>query len=150
MKQVLVLVMIMVLIGCGSLKKQPETVKLEFRFAEIWPTEGLEEVTVTAWGETQTYYLHDEIEMTNADIDSAFVTTWNDSPVVELIFTESGRERFARLTEENIGKRLGMLVDGELVIAPVIRDAILTGKALINGDFSEKEAQRIADGIVLK
>ena len=45
-------------------------------------------------------------------------------------------------------KPIGMLVDGELITAPVIRTPIREGRAVINGDFTEEEAKRIAAGIV--
>jgi preprotein translocase subunit SecD len=40
-----------------------------------------------------------------------------------------------------------MVVDGTLLSAPVIRDTILFGRAQITGDFSEQEAERLADAL---
>ncbi|MFC1683160.1 hypothetical protein ACFL0G_03025, partial [Candidatus Zixiibacteriota bacterium] len=110
------------------------------------PVEDLTMMVCTVSGET--FYLHEEVLLSNADIESASPSSWDARPTVDLIFTEAGREKFARLTEENIGGRVGMLLDGELVTTPVIQASILEGKAVINGDFTEEEAKRIAAGIV--
>jgi len=142
MKRTIGLIILLALLGCA----QQSGVTVEFRLAETEPAEGLTLMTCTASGES--FYLHDEILLSNADIESASPDSWDGRPTVALTFTEAGREKFARLTEENIGGRVGMLVDGELVTAPVIRAPILEGKAVINGDFTEEEATRIAAGIV--
>ena len=42
---------------------------------------------------------------------------------------------------------LAMLLDGQLISAPIVREKIPGGKAVIAGRFSPEEAQRIADGI---
>ena len=55
---------------------------------------------------------------------------------------------FERVTGENIGKRLAILLDGRVYSAPVIRDAIAGGKAMIEGRFTDQEAKDLA--IVLR
>ena len=50
--------------------------------------------------------------------------------------------------DERKDKRAAILVDGRLTAAPVIRAPILKGVAIIQGNFSEEEAQEIAAGIV--
>ena len=51
---------------------------------------------------------------------------------------------------DNIGKILGIMVDGKLLTAPVIRTQITGGKAFIEGKLTLEEAKRIAMGIVGK
>ena len=142
MKRTIGLIILLALLPCA----QQSGVTVEFRLAETEPAEGLTLIVCTASGES--FYLHDEVLLSNADIESASPGSWEGRPTVALIFTEDGREKFARLTGDNIGGRVGILVDGELVTAPVIRAPILEGKAVINGDFTEEEAKRIAAGIV--
>ena len=62
--------------------------------------------------------------------------------------TAEGKGRLAALTRLHKGERLGMIVDGVLVTAPVIRAAITEGRALVTGHFSEEEARRIAAGVM--
>lgn len=68
-------------------------------------------------------------------------------PQIEVTFTESGRKRFAKVTRDNIGKQLAIVIDGNLLSTPTIMDEIKGGKALIAGQFTEEEAQEIANRI---
>lgn len=132
------------LVGCGE-KAQPVT--LEFRLAEREPTEGMTEMVFSGRDQRDTLYLHTEVLLSGEDVIDASATTENESPVVALRFTESGTKKFADITGSNIGRHLGMVVDGKLLSAPVIRDTIASGRAIITGNMSEQEAQRIADGL---
>jgi preprotein translocase subunit SecD len=143
MRRIVGLIAILALLGCA---KQTDRATIEFRLVETAPAEGLTEMVCAASGEL--FYLHDEVLISNADIDTAFISKWNNRPVVELLFTEDGREQFAQLTEENIHRRVGMLVDGQLVSAPIINAPIPQGRAIIDGNFSEQEVRRVAEGII--
>lgn len=146
MRHRIALMAILLLFSYGCAKEQD--VGLQFRIAETEPGEGLTEMTLA--GTDERFYLHDEVLMTNVDVDTAFVAMWSERPSVEVVFNEAGREKFARITRENLGRRMGMVVDGRLVTAPTIRAEIRMGKAVINGDFSQEEAQRIAEGVIGK
>lgn len=65
-------------------------------------------------------------------------------PIIEIRFSKSGTARFADVTRENIGRQLGIVIDGTLYSAPSIRSAITGGKAQISGSFSRAEAQELA------
>lgn len=145
MKKFLVFFITAALFGCSTPEKQAEKVIIEFCFAETEAAEGLTETILPITG--QTFYLHDEVVMSNEDIAMASVTMWSGKPVVELQFTFTGKDKFAQLTKENLKRRMGMLVDGKLVTAPIINAPIDQGIAIITGDFTKDEAQRIADGI---
>ena len=147
MKGVAVLAALIVLSGCSRSPEETERVGLEFRLAENEPGEGLTEMAMSRSGET--FYLHDEVAIGNADIASASATHWNGQPAVEMVFTDPGREKLAEFTLAHVNRRVGMLIDGELVYAPMIRAPILEGRAVIMGEFSEREAKRIAAGLVL-
>jgi preprotein translocase subunit SecD len=131
-------------LGC---QQSNDAVTVQVFVAEEQPGEGLSEMRLSGWGQQETFYLHGEVLLDNSDIDSASVVPWRGYPAVEIMLSEEGRERFTRITSENIGNRLGFLVNGQLVCAPVVRDTIVKGKALINGEFSEEEALRIAKGL---
>jgi len=64
-------------------------------------------------------------------------------PTVLLEFTDEGKEIFARLTKENIGKRVAIYLDGAPISAPVVREEIKDGKAQISGQFTPKEAKTL-------
>ncbi len=69
-------------------------------------------------------------------------------PIVALKFNSKGARKFARITGENVGKRLAILLDGKVKSAPVIKERIPSGQAVITGRFSLQEARDLA--IVLK
>ncbi|QEG38318.1 Serine/threonine-protein kinase PknF [Roseimaritima ulvae] len=65
---------------------------------------------------------------------------------LELTFKESLAKQFHRLTGGNMGRKLGIVVDGELVSAPIVRSAI-SSRAAITGSFSEAEIRRLHGAI---
>ena len=148
MKKVAFLIAILFLFGCGGADKKPEMMRVEFRLAETEPAEGLTQMAIP--GLEEKFYLQDEVLLSNEDIAFAFPVKRRDHSVIELTLTQAGTDKFAQITRENIGKRIGVLIDGKLVMAPTIRAPILEGKAIIDGNFSEEQADKIANSIMLK
>lgn len=72
---------------------------------------------------------------------------FND-PYVSIQFSADGAKKFAKVTQENIGRRLAIVLDGKVKSAPEIKEAIPSGQAQITGRFSKEEAGDLA--IVLK
>lgn len=68
----------------------------------------------------------------------------NNMPYVALSFNPDGARVFERVTSENVGRRLAIVLDGKVNSAPVIRDAISGGKAVIEGRFTDEEARDLA------
>lgn len=65
-------------------------------------------------------------------------------PIVSLRFNKEGRELFADITREHTGRQLAIILDGDPITIPVIREPILGGEATISGDFSVTEARDLA------
>ena len=87
-------------------------------------------------------------ELTGAHLQRAEVTFGGataalSAPEVTLIFNSEGRELFRAITERNIGRRVAIFLDGELVSAPVVQTAIPDGQAVITGNFSLPEAREL-------
>jgi preprotein translocase subunit SecD len=59
-----------------------------------------------------------------------------------------GKRIFARLTQENVGRALAIVLDNTIFSAPVIQEPILGGEARITGSFTPEEAHDLA--IVLR
>lgn len=57
------------------------------------------------------------------------------APSVALQFNTEGSELFAKITRENVGRRLAIFLDGDMKSFPVIREEITGGKASISGGF---------------
>ncbi len=63
---------------------------------------------------------------------------------VTLNFNNRGATIFERLTGENVGRRMAIVLDGKVYSAPNIRERITGGRASISGDFTTSQAQDLA------
>ncbi|MBF0484992.1 MAG: protein translocase subunit SecD [Candidatus Omnitrophica bacterium] len=63
---------------------------------------------------------------------------------ISLSFNSTGAKDFADLTTKHVGERLAIVLDGEVLSAPNIREPILTGNAEITGQFTFDEASLLA------
>lgn len=68
----------------------------------------------------------------------------NGQIIVSMSFNDEGAKQFAKITTENVGKRLAIVLDGEVKSAPVIRQAITGGDAVIENIPTLEEANDIA------
>jgi SecD/SecF fusion protein len=68
----------------------------------------------------------------------------NEGWTVQLKFDSEGAKKFGQITEQYKGHRFAIVLDGIIQSAPVIRDAIYGGDAVITGHFTEKEARGLA------
>src|SRR5205807_9291000 len=68
----------------------------------------------------------------------------NEGWTVQLKFDSEGAKQFGKITEQYKGHRFAIVLDGVIQSAPVIRDAIYGGDAIITGKFSEQEARGLA------
>jgi len=120
-------------------------VRFEVRLAEDQPAPGLREVKVAGSG--RAVYLHGEIVVTNSDIAAArLVEGVPGQYSIGVEFNPSGAGKMRAATGSHIGKPVAILLDGQVVMAPVIR-ASLGGSAMITGNFSRAQAERIVKGI---
>jgi len=68
----------------------------------------------------------------------------NNSSVVNFKLDTFGAKKFGFVTKKNIGRNLAIVIDNEVVSAPVIRDAITTGNGQISGNFTVQEANDLS------
>jgi preprotein translocase subunit SecD len=64
----------------------------------------------------------------------------NGEPIVSFKFNNNGARRFAQITQENVGKPFAIVLDNEVISAPVIREPILGGSGQISGNFTVQAA----------
>ncbi|MGD0335759.1 MAG: protein translocase subunit SecD [Candidatus Omnitrophota bacterium] len=64
--------------------------------------------------------------------------------IVKLQLTAEGGSKFAELTAKNVGRRLAIILDSKVQSAPVIREAIPSGEAVISGRYTTDEAGDLA------
>lgn len=68
----------------------------------------------------------------------------NNQPVVNIKFDSQGGRKFARTTQENVGKPFAIILDGKVLSAPRINEPILGGSAQISGNFTVDSANELA------
>jgi len=88
--------------------------------------------------------------ITGRDVSTARVSIDQNTsePYVSVDFNAAGARAFSELTNANVGKRLAIVLDGNVHSAPQIRERIPSGRAQITGGFSTDEATDLA--IVLR
>jgi preprotein translocase subunit SecD len=69
-------------------------------------------------------------------------------PIVTFRFNNRGAQSFGRATQENVGKPFAIVLDNEVISAPVIREPIIGGSGQISGNFTVQQANDLA--IVLR
>src|SRR5690606_18104967 len=77
------------------------------------------------------------------DAQPGFDSQTNE-PIVLFRFNQTGAVRFGRLTQENVGRPFAIVLDDQVISAPVIREPILGGSGQISGNFTVQEANDLA------
>ena len=86
-----------------------------------------------------------KVEVSGDLISNAQVSVSNmNQPYVSIDFSRKGSSIFARVTAENVNKRMAIILDDAVYSAPVIRERIGGGSAMIEGGFSYEEARDLA------
>ncbi|BEU87743.1 protein translocase subunit SecD [Selenomonas sp. TAMA-11512] len=83
--------------------------------------------------------------MTGTDLkDAQAATNQSGQHVVHLEFSAEGAQKFGELTTMNVGRRIAILLDGEVLTAPNVREPIMGGRAEITGQETLDEANNLA------
>jgi protein-export membrane protein SecD len=80
--------------------------------------------------------------LSSAKVD--FTSNQFGQPTIAFELTEKGKDLFASATEENVGRRLAIVLDGVVQSAPVIKSRIGGGRGIIEGSFTNDEAKDLA------
>lgn len=76
--------------------------------------------------------------------DAKEQTDQNGQNLVGLEFSPEGGEKFADLTRKNVGRTISILLDGVVLTAPRVNEAITGGRAVITGSRTLEEAHNLA------
>ncbi len=99
-------------------------------------------------GKTAVLEFKDEegnVQLTGEDLKNAKEQMGqNKQPLVALEFTDEGGQKFASLTAANVGRHIGIFLDGEMLTNPVVNEAITGGSAVITGQRTLEEAKNLA------
>lgn len=82
----------------------------------------------------------DDLSRANATFDQV-----QGIPAVSFVFEPNAARRFGQLTTANVKKRFAIVLDNEIITAPVINEPILGGSGQISGGFADaREAEELA------
>jgi preprotein translocase subunit SecD len=101
---------------------------------------------------SELFLVHREAELTGKALENAGVNINQGgqgvnagAAIVEMSMTRDGARRFARITGDNVGRRLAIVLDNRVFMAPNIRSKIPNGRAIIEGLESIEEAKELAN-----
>ncbi|ASK33982.1 protein translocase subunit SecD [Alloalcanivorax mobilis] len=121
------------------------TARLTFHLVEARP--GADTLSLPASDQSGRHYvvtaapLLDGGHLTDARL--AFDQASN-APVVNFRLDSEGARRFGEITSANVGRPFAVVLDDEVITAPVIRSPITAGRGQISGGFSSREAGDLA------
>ncbi len=141
--------------GVGSaedlLKIIGKTARLSFHAVVSRSTDpnvqpGLDQMVVPSMDETGVYYVLDKRAVVTGDQldDSQPSFDQNGRPSVSFRFNPTGGAAFGTYTAENIGKPFAIVLDNQVISAPVIQSHIAGGSGIITGNFTPEESTRLA------
>lgn len=133
--KMLCLLMIIILVGCANNRNE-----------NVETTEAVEDEKL--YGNVKFITEEGEEVMNIDDITDVKVETTQNSEgntefIVRLKFTDEGSEKFKNITTEQIGKKLSVYVDDELVLSPTIQTAITSGDCVINNFDNQSDAYEL-------
>ena len=98
----------------------------------------------SASGDGRNYVVEKRVMVSGEMLDSASAgIDQNNRPAVNFALNTMGARKFGRVTGENIGRPFAIILDGQVVSAPVIQSQIF-GSGQITGDFSVAETNELA------
>jgi len=121
-----------------------KTAKLNFRLVTAEDNDFGSEKMISETGED--IVVSKKIIMSGENLIDAQprVDSQSNSPMVAFNLDRYGAQKFGKVTTNNVGKRLAIVLDKKIISAPVIREAITGGSGTISGNFSFQEVTDLA------
>ena len=132
-----------------------KTAKMEFRMVDstVPPDQAQQgrvppdsEVLMSSTSPKTPYVVKKQVLVSGGDLTDAqpgFDQRSNE-PIVSFRFNTSGSRKFAQATSENVGQPFAIVLDNEVISAPVIREPITGGSGQISGSFTVQAANDLA------
>src|ERR1700738_2879193 len=129
--------------------------KMDFRMVDstVSPDQALagrvppdSEVLPSAEASRQPYVIKKQVLVSGGDLTDAQpgFDQRSGEPIVSFRFNTSGSRKFAQATSENVGRLFAIVLDNEVISAPVIREPITGGSGQISGNFTVESANNLA------
>jgi protein-export membrane protein SecD len=131
------------------------TAKMEFRMVDttVSPDQAQQgrvppesEVLMSASTPKTPYVVKKQVLVSGGDLTDAQpgFDQRSGEPIVSFRFNTSGSRKFAQATSENVGQPFAIVLDNEVISAPVIREPITGGSGQISGSFTVQAANDLA------
>ena len=132
-----------------------KTAKMEFRMVDssVSPEQAQQgrvppdsEILMSASAPKIPYVIKKQVLVPGADLTDAQpgFDQRTGEPIVTFRFNTSGARKFAQATLENVGQPFAIVLDNEVISAPVIREPITGGSGQISGNFTVQGANDLA------
>ncbi len=133
-----------------------KTAKMDFRMVDtsVPPDQALQgrvppdsEVLMSAQSPKVPYVVKKQVLVSGGDLTDSqpgFDSQRSGEPIVSFRFNTSGSRKFARATTDNVGQPFAIVLDNEVISAPVIREPITGGSGQISGGFTVQQANDLA------
>jgi preprotein translocase subunit SecD len=132
-----------------------KTAKMEFRMVDttVSPDQAQagrvppdSEVLMSSTSPKIPYVIKKQVLVSGGDLTDAQpgFDQRSGEPIVSFRFNTSGSRKFAQATSENVGQPFAIVLDNEVISAPVIREPITGGSGQISGSFTVQQANDLA------
>src|ERR1700761_4215009 len=132
-----------------------KTAKMEFRMVDtsVPPDQALQgrvppdsEVLMSSSAPKIPYVIKKQVLVSGGDLTDAQpgFDSRTGEPVVNFRFNSTGARKFSQATTENVGQPFAIVLDNEVISAPVIREPITQGSGQISGNFTVQAANDLA------
>jgi len=132
-----------------------KTAKLDFRMVDVTvppdqATQGRvppdSEILYSSTSPKVPYVIKKQVLVSGADLTDAQpgFDQRTGEPIVSFKFNTAGARKFAQATTENVGQPFAIVLDNEVISAPVIREPITGGQGQISGSFTVQAANDLA------
>jgi preprotein translocase subunit SecD len=132
-----------------------KTAKMEFRMVDttVPPDQAAQgrappdsEMLMSAQSPKVPYVIKKQILVSGGELTDAQpgFDQRSGEPIVSFRFNSAGSRKFAQATSENVGQPFAIVLDNEVISAPVIREPITGGSGQISGSFTVQAANELA------
>ena len=132
-------------------RSSSDVTSLRLRSAATWIATTQATTTVSPLARNSTspkipYVIKKQILVSGGDLTDAQpgFDQRSGEPIVSFRFNTSGSRKFAQATSENVGQPFAIVLDNEVISAPVIREPITGGSGQISGNFTVQQANDLA------
>jgi preprotein translocase subunit SecD len=132
-----------------------KTAKMEFRMVDsaVPPDQAAQgrappddEILMSAQAPKVPYVVKKQVLVSGGELNDAQpgFDQRSGEPIVSFRFNSVGARKFAQATSENVGQPFAIVLDNEVISAPVIREPITGGSGQISGNFTVQSANELA------